>query len=350
MVSEPEPFERWLRHEPIERWLRHHGDNELEPGLVDLAVNVRLPSPPSWLAEVIAGSINELGAYPDPREATEAIAHAHDVPADTVLPTAGGAEAFTLIARALPAQRPVIVHPQFTEPQAALRTAGQPCDHVLLDPAQGFAFRPEVVPDEADLIMIGNPTNPTGVLHPAEKLAALRRSDRVVVVDEAFMDAVGDTESLIGSPPEGLLVLRSLTKTWGLAGLRAGYVVGDPRLVALLEAQQPHWSVSTPALRVLAACSTDAALREAAAGVEEVRRWREHLVTGLRLLGLDPVPGAAPFVLVRVGPGVREALRERKYAVRRCDTFPGLDDTWIRIAVRSGPVIDNFLAALGGVL
>ena len=87
------------------------------------------------------------------------------------------------------------------------------------------------MPDDADLVVIGNPTNPTGVLHPAETLARLCRPGRLVVVDEAFMDAVpGEPETLItGGPMAGVLVLRSLTKTWGLAGLRAGYVVGDPR-------------------------------------------------------------------------------------------------------------------------
>ena len=77
--------------------------------------------------------------------------------------------------------------------------------------------------------MIGNPTNPTSVLHPRPALRVLFRPGRTLVVDEAFMDAVpGEPETLIGAEMTGLVVLRSLTKTWGLAGLRAGYAVGDP--------------------------------------------------------------------------------------------------------------------------
>ena len=105
--------------------------------------------------------------------------------------------------------------------------------------------------------MIGNPTNPTSVLHPAAVITSLRRPGRILVVDEAFMDAVpGETETMIGDDMTGLLVLRSLTKTWGLAGLRAGYVIGDPKLIAAMRRQQPPWSVSTPALAAIVACLT----------------------------------------------------------------------------------------------
>ena len=113
--------------------------------------------------------------------------------------------------------------------------------------------------------MIGNPTNPTSVLHPAAALRALLRPGRTVVVDEAFMDAVpGEPDSLIADQMTGLIVLRSLTKTWALAGLRAGYAVGDPPLIDALRHQQPPWSVSTPALAAITACLTPAALAEAA--------------------------------------------------------------------------------------
>ena len=209
--------------------LRHHGDQDLGEGLVDLAVNVRIPRPPDWLAAVINDATAQLGGYPRSDEARTAIAGAHDLGLDQVLPTAGGAEAFTLLARALQPERPVVVHPQFTEPEAALAAAGHHPERIILPETDGFRFDPDLVPEHADLVMIGNPTNPTSVLHPRETIASLVRPGRTVVVDEAFMDAVpGEPETMIGGAMTGLIVLRSLTKTWGLAGLRAGYAVGDP--------------------------------------------------------------------------------------------------------------------------
>ncbi|CCA54780.1 L-threonine 3-O-phosphate decarboxylase [Streptomyces venezuelae ATCC 10712] len=104
-----------------------------------------------------------------------------------------------LLARALPVRRPVVVHPQFTEPEAALRDAGHEVGRVLLREEDGFRLDPASVPQDADLVVIGNPTNPTSVLHPAATIAALARPGRTLVVDEAFMDAVpGERESLAG--------------------------------------------------------------------------------------------------------------------------------------------------------
>jgi histidinol-phosphate/aromatic aminotransferase/cobyric acid decarboxylase-like protein len=325
--------------------LHHHGDRDVAPGLVDLAVNVRLPAPPPWLADVIAGSLHDLGRYPDPQPAVTAIAARHGVGPDCVLPTAGGAEAFTLLAQGVPCARPTVVHPQFTEPEAALAAAGRAVNRLVLQRDSGFrldtsAFTRGGEHAPADLVVVGNPTNPTGVLHPAAEVRALRAPGRVVVVDEAFMDAVpGEPESVIGEDLEGLLVVRSLTKTWGLAGLRAGYVVGDPEIVARLRAVQPPWSVSSPAVAATVACLSERARAEAEAGAVAVAHDRDVLVRELAAVGLTTAaPSAAPFVLVDTSPlgagSVREDLARLGFAVRRGETFPGLGPTWVRLAVR----------------
>lgn len=332
--------------------LTHHGDREIAPDLVDLAVNVRLAEPPMWLAEVVEGTTGQLATYPDPAPARAALARRHGVQEDMVLPTAGAAEAFTLLARAGLGRRALVVHPQFTEPEVAVRRAGLAVERHQLGPGDGFRLDPEAV-GRTDLVLVGNPTNPTGVLHPAQTLRNLHaRTGGVLVVDEAFLDEVvdGERESLIAPSMPGVLVVRSLTKTWGLAGLRVGYVVGDPTLVARLAEQQPPWSVSTPALAATVATAAPSALAEAGRLALELEPWRRHLDASLRALGVDVVPSAAPFVLARVGIGVHEALRARGYAVRRGDTFPGLDAAWVRITVRDPLTTDGLLRELRTVL
>ncbi|GGS57463.1 Rv2231c family pyridoxal phosphate-dependent protein CobC [Streptomyces griseoviridis] len=337
--------------------LRHHGDAEVRDdgsALVDLAVNVRAGTPPRWLRERLAESLGSLAAYPDGRAARAAVAARHGLPAERVLLTAGAAEAFVLLARALKVRRPVVVHPQFTEPEAALRDAGHTVDRVLLRAADGFRLDPAAVPDDADLVVVGNPTNPTSVLHPAAALAALARPGRTLVVDEAFMDAVpGEREALAGrTDVPGLVVLRSLTKTWGLAGLRIGYALAAPEMVAALERAQPLWPVSAPALVAAEACVGPRAVAEAAHAAHRVAADRERLVAGLAEFtgrGLAVVePAEGPFVLVRLpgAAGVRRRLRELGYAVRRGDTFPGLGEEWLRLAVRDRATTDGFLRAL----
>jgi histidinol-phosphate aminotransferase len=334
--------------------LRHHGDAELAPGLLDAAVNVRLPGPPRWLRAELVASLDSLGSYPDPEPARAAVAARHGRDPAEVLLTAGAAEAFVLLARALRPRLAACVHPSFTEPEAALRAAGHPVARVVLP--EPFRLDPTAVPTDADLVVLGNPTNPTSVLHPAATLTALARPGRVLVVDEAFADCVpGEPESLAGrGDVPGLVVVRSLTKTWGLAGLRIGYLLAARALVDRLAEAQPRWSVSTPALVAACACSRPAAVAEASAAAVQLAGCRDHLSTrlaglpGLRVVA-DP---AASFLLVHVpdGPGLRAELRARGIAVRRGDTFPGLGPSWLRVSVRDRPTNDRVVAAFRAAL
>lgn len=336
--------------------LRHHGDRDTAPGLLDLAVNVRAGTPPPWLRDELTEAMAAVAAYPDGRAARRAVATRHGRPPEEVLLTNGAAEAFVLLARALRPRRCVVVHPQFTEPELALRLAGHHVERHVLPEAAGFRLDPRAVPADADLVVLGNPTNPTSVLHPPEVVAALARPGRTLVVDEAFADAVpGEVASLAHRRElPGLLVVRSLTKTWGLAGLRVGYVLADPELVGALADAQPHWAVSTPALHAAIACSTPEALAEADAWARDLATERAWLAARLAALpSVTLVPAAAgPFLLLRVSDGkrVRTALREEGVAVRRGDTFPGLGPDWLRVAVRDRGTSETFLAALTRVL
>ncbi|NRN69050.1 Histidinol-phosphate aminotransferase [Kibdelosporangium sp. 4NS15] len=327
--------------------LRHHGDRDTAPGMVDFAVNVWLPAPPRWLRDRLAAALDRLATYPseaDDLAAREAVAQRHGRSPDEVMVLNGSAEGFAL----LPNLRPrlaAVVHPSFTEPEAALRTAGIPVHRVMLD--GDYALRPGLVPDEADMVVIGNPTNPTSVTHPAAVIRALARPGRLVVVDEAFMDAVpGEPESLTGDPD--VLVFRSLTKTWALAGLRAGYVLGSPETLARLAIDRPQWPVGTLVLEAVTACCSPAAIAEAEDTARTVIEYRAEFVAALRDAGIEVVAEpTAPFVLVRVPEGtrVRETLRDKKFAVRRGETFPGLSADHIRLAVRPPDQTARLLAA-----
>ncbi|MFD8493147.1 Rv2231c family pyridoxal phosphate-dependent protein CobC [Amycolatopsis sp. NPDC059657] len=328
--------------------IHHHGDREVGEGLVDLAVNVRLPAPPDWLRAELAAALDDLAAYPDVTAATEALAARHSRPSYEVLPTAGAAEAFTLIATSFRPRKAVVVHPQFTEPEAALLAAGHAVHRVALSPDNGF--RLTEVPEDADLVFVGNPTNPTSVLHPATDILALGKPGRLVVVDEAFLDAVpGESESLAGQSIPGFAVLRSLTKTWGIAGLRAGYVLAEKSIVDRLRAVQPPWSVSSLAAVAMIACSRPSALEEAEKLAIAAEHDRDYLISGLHELGVEVLgEPRGPFVLVRLphADRIRLTLREAGFAVRRGDTFPGLSKEYLRIAVRDRETTDAFLRAL----
>nr|WP_243892488.1 aminotransferase class I/II-fold pyridoxal phosphate-dependent enzyme [Dermatophilus congolensis] len=302
--------------------LRHHGDVEARGVCWDFAVNVAVGEPPLFVAEALRESLGGVAAYPDEFPTRRVVAEHVGVDPGCVLLVNGVAEAFGLVARLRSWQRACVVHPQFTEPEAALVGAGHQVVRHVLDAEDGFVLRAGKVDEGADVVVVGNPTNPTSVLHPRGEVLSLLRPGRVVVVDEAFMDvAVGvggvrGSESLLvdAARTQGLVVLRSLTKTFGLAGVRAGFVVAEPGLVEQLRQVQSPWSVNVPALAAMrAVCSRQG--EEFAAGVaERVVRDREVLVQGLQQRGFDVVSGAAgPFVLVRHQRAVwvREVLFEQ---------------------------------------
>lgn len=342
----------------MDQLLCHHGDVDAAPGLLDFAVNVRGSRPPAWLRARLVAALDGLGNYPSAAQdaaARAAVAARHGRDPAEVLVLGGVAEGFALLP-ALAPRSAAVVHPSFTEPEIALRQAGFLVHRVLTD--AGYRLQPERVPPEADLVVVGNPTNPTSVLHPARTVRELGRPGRVLVVDEAFGDAVpGERESLAADrETPGLLVFRSLTKTWALPGLRAGYALGAPELLARLAAPRPPWPVGTLVLEAVRACSTPAAVAEAAAAADQITQHREWMVRQLAALPGVTVhqPAMAPFLLLRVPGGrrVRTALAEAGIAVRRADTFPGLTADHLRVSVRppeiAATLVESLRVALAG--
>ncbi|MFF0635033.1 Rv2231c family pyridoxal phosphate-dependent protein CobC [Nocardia sp. NPDC004151] len=333
--------------------LRHHGDVDARPGMVDFAVNVQGSAPPEWLRERLAGRLEELGRYPgeaDERAARAAVAARHGRSVDEVLLLAGVAEGFAMLPR-LVSRLAAVIHPSFTEPELALREAGAPVARVVLEPP--YSLDGVVVPEDADLVVVGNPTNPTSVLHSADSIRALRRPGRIVVVDEAFADAVpGESESLAGESHPNVLVFRSLTKTWALAGLRCGYALGAPEVLARLNHGRAHWPLGTLQLEAIAAVSEPAAVAQARRMAERIAADRATMIPRLRELGVEVhEPAAGPFLLIRVPDAelLRKRLADKGVAVRRGDTFPGLETGFLRVAVRSAGAVDRLVAAIRDV-
>lgn len=330
--------------------LSSHGDGMVPEGAIDLAVNVLDQSPPDHVLRALDRA--HLGTYPDQGLAREAVAALTGLTEDHVVLLAGAAEAFWLLPHALRPRRAAIVHPTFTAPEAALRACDVPVTRVARDQADGWRLRPERVPDDADLVVLGNPNNPTGTLDNPADIAALCRPGRTVLVDEAFMDFVVDHRSSLAGRVDlpGLVVLRSVTKLWSVPGLRAGWLVTAPDVAARLRAHQQPWPVSAQAAAVIAAAADDEQWRTEIA--EGVARRRRAMVARLReVAGLVVHDGAANFILLEVpsGPAVHRALLARGIAVRP-STFPLLPPEFLRVAVRDADVVESLARALDQIL
>jgi histidinol-phosphate/aromatic aminotransferase/cobyric acid decarboxylase-like protein len=303
--------------------LRLHGDTAARAGMLDFAVNVWPAARPPALQRALEAALSDE-RYPREAAPREAVAAKHGRRPAEVLLANGACECFWLLAHALRPRLAACVHPGFTEPEAALRAVGAEVVSV---------FRGDAVPEDVELVVLGNPNNPTGELETREAILGLTRPGRLVVVDEAFMDFVpGEAESLAAQ--RGVVVVRSLTKLWSLAGIRAGYLLGDPELVERLTSQRQPWSVNALACAALEVCAADTETPARVAA--EVAAARAELVEGLSRLQLRVRPSVANFLLLELedGPGLVDALAARGIAVRRADSFPGLDERHVRVAVR----------------
>ncbi len=328
---------------------RVHGDTLVGPGDADHAVNVLAGGPPDWLRAALHEALDDAGcAYPDERDAIAALAAHHGRDGAEVVPTNGAAEALWLLGPALRPRLAACLHPAFTEAEAGLRAHGVPVTRIMREPERNFAIDPDLVPAEADLVVVGNPASPSGTLAPASALLALRRPGRTLVIDEAFLDLVpGEPGTLAGEPLEDVIVVRTLTKSLAIAGVRAGYALAGAANAERLRAARPPWSANALALAALAAAAAHPA--ELAAAAERAQAERLDLERRLgELPGVRVWPAAANFVLVEVADGTATLARLRAtgIAVRPAASFPGLGANHLRLTARDPEANARLVEAL----
>lgn len=288
----------------------------------------------------------DVARYPDPEAVAlrQALAAREGLALEQVIAGNGSNELFWLTALAfLRADDPVLVlGPTYGEYEQACRVVG--ARWARLDaPAPGFCHAPAEVRqalgrERPRLLFLCNPNNPTGVWRQPEEIANLLGAceETLLVLDESYLAFVEGGRSAAGLLRDGapnLLVVRSMTKDHSLAGLRLGYALGPPAVIAALRAVRPHWNVN--AMAQAAGQAALAAEAEAQAGLARLRALSADLAASLADLGLEVRPSAANFFLVRVGDGAgfRAALLHHGCVVRDCASF-GLPQ-YVRIAPRS---------------
>ncbi len=330
----------------------------LNPGRVlDASASLVPFSPPrrlrQALAEAIRSSSSALRDYPDRRQTAlrEAIAAWHGVPPEQVLPGNGAAELFTWVARdAAALGLSALPQPGFADYARALRCWDAGSVSVSLPlawPDQSDPHPWPYAPDSlanASVVWITNPHNPTGQLWSRASLEPLLARYRLVICDEAFLPLVpnGEQQTLIPLVADhpNLVVIRSLTKLFAVAGLRLGYAIAAPERLQRWSAWRDPWPVNGLALAAGSAVMADPS--GLSRWQQRVQRWvsREGawLHGQLRCLpGLDPRPSHANYVLVEGAASLlalREGLARRGVLLRDCRSFAGLGERWLRIGLQ----------------
>jgi histidinol-phosphate aminotransferase len=204
----------------------------------------------------------------------------------------------------------------------------------------------------ARIIYLCNPNNPTGTTTPYEALRRVIAMARgIVIVDEAYAEFAGGAGLLSEAPAlERVLVCRTMSKAYGLAGLRVGYATGSRTIVEAVEKSRGPFKVSSIGERLaVTALSRDGAW--VAARAADAVTNRDRLAAELRLLGLDPLPSSANFLLVPTPKALQITahLRSRSISVRPFANLPTVG-TSFRITAGPWPEMELALAAIGEAL
>jgi histidinol-phosphate aminotransferase len=312
------------------------------------------PLPPSPLvAAAVAAAAADLARYPSPvaEPLRSVLARLHDVEPEQVFVANGADQVLDCCFRAYASPGETVVR---TEPGYSLLPVLAALfsvrDEAVVLEADGalppdFSLRPAVVR------IVVNPNSPTGHWTPPETLEAqLREASGVIVIDEAYSDfAPASCIPLLAAHPNWLVV-RTLSKSHALAGLRIGYAIGDASLIADLNAVRDSYPVDRCAIAGAIAAIEDRAHHRLI--VDTVVRERARICDGLRALGWMVAPSQANFVFASPPPGcsagtIAARLRESRILVRHF-TLPGLDEA-LRITAGDGPATDQLLAAIAGI-
>jgi threonine-phosphate decarboxylase len=339
--------------------------------LIDFSANINPIGPPRRALMRLARDAADrrlLTQYPDPDyvELHDALAAALRVPAKGVTIANGSVALIAAIVRAIAPRACLLATPAFAEYPRALRAAGCRMRRFPLAAARGFALDGDALLKALNIYrpaicMLTNPHNPSGALTAKPRMLHVidgaRRTKTLMVVDEAFMDyAPADTLAAEAARSENLVVLRSVTKFYGMPALRVGYAVSSPTIAARIAAQLPPWPVTT-----LAAGAASEAIQDheyARRTLEAVGRQRRWLSQALGATGVAVYPSAANFLLLQLPTTAATSARVRArlitdhgVVVRDCRSFDGLSNgRFIRVAVRRRDENERLVRALQSVL
>lgn len=327
----------------------HGGTYSVDPRLVrvDCSSSVNPLGLPKGALRIIEKQAGRLAPiYPDPecRDLKKSLSKYAGVNANMLAVGNGAAEVIYWFAQAFAKKRVVIPAPTFCEYELASYRAGARVDFVPLD--VNFSLDPDAVirsAKGADAVFLCNPNNPTGRLATAsiKKIVEGVDCSTMILLDECFIELVDKPEknTLVGLVRDfqNLVVLRSMTKSFGMAGLRLGYSVSNPEIAEKLQSSRVPWNVNALAQAAGIAALTDKTHIKKAR--ELVKKERKFLHDRIRKTGLVPLESDANYFLVQLQENSTKfrdrLLKKTGVLVRDCSTFTGMGDRHIRVAVRT---------------
>jgi len=361
VTENAEPRRGVLQYPPTE-----HGGNIYEIAgqlgvpqntLIDFSASINPLGLSKKVKETIRKGMDGLVNYPDPDTTMlrRKIAEQHDIDPRTIVCGNGSTELIYLIPRALKPGQVLMPGPTFSEYERACKLSNELrvmsyelkeennfriITEEFISAINTLSFNSQLLTPDSKLIFLCNPNNPTGALLQREEILeiadAARKQGCYLVVDEAFIDFTPE-ESVIHDVKDNpyLIVLRSMTKFHALTGLRIGYaVLHRSRIGRVLEFKEP-WTVNNLAQSAAVAALDDRDYSERTYGL--IAREKRYIEKRLEKYGVKFFPSAANYYLLKVADAgeLVVKLRNKGILVRDCSNFRGLNNSYVRIAVKS---------------
>ena len=333
--------------------------------LMDFSASINPLGLSALVRDAIGRALDSLVHYPDAghQELKEALALYHGIPAAHFVVANGSTELIYQLPAVLSGKRALIAAPAFSEYERALKRQQWDSHHFPLSPGDGFSL--DLAELEAklakgyDAFYLCNPGNPSGALYPphlVEKVCELcSAANTFLVLDEAFMDFCEESSAKHSIIEGGnALILRSMTKFFGIPGLRLGYAMANEPLCGRLDALGVPWNVNTLALAAGTASLQDQEHNQRTIlFIDQERRFLSDKLAGFPQLRV--YPSRANFLLVEIVGGMTardlaERLLPELIIIRDCATFYGLTPHFFRIAVRTRAENEHLVACLEKIL
>jgi histidinol-phosphate aminotransferase len=322
--------------------------------ILDFSTNCNPFGPPPGIKTAIRNA--DLESYPDSssNELREALAGKLQVNKNNLIIGSGSTELIRLIAMAYLDNKDtaIINNPTYSEYETACQLTGCIIKKITLSPADNFRLDvrttiSQIIKHKANAIFLCNPNNPTGQYLTKNEVEQIIKADKncLVVLDEAYIAFTGNTwPSLDLLKYDNLVIVRSMTKDFAIAGIRTGYAIASKEIISVLNEIKPPWNVSSIAQKAaLYALNCDKYIQSC---YRKIQNCRDYLVEELEKMGFTTLSSQTNFFLVRTGnaPDVRNALLKKGLLVRDCSSF-GLPE-YIRIAPRSMSQCRKLIKAL----
>ena len=319
---------------------------------LDFSANINPLGLSEKIFQTLTDNLRGVVNYPDPNasELKRAISNRYDVPEKNLVLLNGAAEFFYLYFNALRPARVVIPVPGFSEYERAARAGGCEVKYFFTSAEENFSLDVDKLEvTAADCVIIGRPNNPTGNLLAPEKILSLAEVASVIV-DESFIDFL-EVESVRKFVSEKISVVQSLTKIFAIPGLRLGFAVVEENLATRLNLCKDVWNVNFLAQKAgVAALDDENFLKRTRAWLELEKKF---FVARLeKMSGIKIFPPTVNFILFRHenADKILNELRREKILLRSCANFAGLDETYLRSAIRSRKENLRLLDALKKIL